>query len=207
MNSLILNIFSNIVPEVRETHVDSATDVVAEVGCSGAHITNVEASPKFTEELEHTVKKDSDLIGNPLSIVNHEEVPEDQDPTLSIEAYNESFGTSFRGELLSVSGEVIGTDGGVHKFSLRWTSSKLMGEAGGDASKKKLRLSGKAVSGAEKQTSSLQKSMTIFDSVVQVPLGSLNIKGLYVTFLFIFCWFSCSSYITCCCISCGFCGF
>jgi hypothetical protein len=60
-----------------------------------------------------------------------------------------------------------------------------MGETGGDAPKKKLRLTGKKISATEKQTSSsLQKPLTVSDSAVQVPLGTLNRKGLYVTFIF-----------------------
>jgi hypothetical protein len=135
------------------------------------------------------VRKDGDPVENPLLIENQEEIPEDQDPFPSITAYNESFGTCFRGELLSVGGEVIGADGDVPEFYLLWKSPKFVGETRGDASKKKLRLTGKTVCVAKKQTSSLQKSMMIFDSVVQVPLGTLNRKGLNVTFFFVFCYF------------------
>jgi hypothetical protein len=118
-------------------------------------------------------------------IGNHEDIPEDQDPTPSVTIYNESFGTSFRGELLSVSGELVDADGGVPKFSLLWKSPKLMGETRGYAPKKKLQLTSKTISVAEKQTSSsLQKSVMFSDSVVQVPLGTLNKKGLYITFIF-----------------------
>jgi hypothetical protein len=80
---------------------------------------------------------------------------------------------------------MIVTDGGAPKLSLLWKSSKLMDETRGDAQTKKLQLSGKAVCGVEKQSSSsLQKSVTIYDYVVQVPLEALNIKGLNIAFLF-----------------------
>jgi hypothetical protein len=75
--------------------------------------------------------------------------------------------TSFRGELLSVGGEMTVADGGSPKISLLWKSPKLMDEIGGDAQVKKLQSSDKAVCGAEKQSSSsLQKSVTISDCVV-----------------------------------------
>jgi chromosome segregation ATPase len=46
-------------------------------------------------------------------------------------------------------------------------------------------LTGKTISATEKQSSSsLQKPSTFSDSAVQVPLGTLNRKGLYVTFIF-----------------------
>jgi hypothetical protein len=116
--------FSNDVLEVRETQVDSATGTEAEAGCSRDPITNDVASLKFAEELECTVMKDDDPVENPLLIEHREEIPEDQDPSPSITTYNESFGTSFRGELLSVGGEVISADGDALEFSLLWKSPK-----------------------------------------------------------------------------------
>jgi hypothetical protein len=166
--------FLDIVPEARGTPGDSAVPAEAEAGFSQAPSTKDEASPKFAEDLERTVSKSGDLVEDPSLIGNHEEILDDQDPTPSVTAYNKSFGTSFRGELLSVSG---GADHGIPKFSLLWKSPKLMGETGGDAPKKKLRLSGKTISVAEKQTSSsLQKPLMISDFAVQVSLGTLNKK-------------------------------
>jgi hypothetical protein len=61
-----------------------------------------------------------------------------------------------------------------------------MDETGGEAPTKTLQLSGKAVCGAEKQpSSSLKKSIAISDCVVQVPLESLNKKGLHIIFFFL----------------------
>jgi hypothetical protein len=71
-----------------------------------------------------------------------------------------------------------------------------MDETGGDAPNKKLKLSDKAICGVEKQSSSLQKSVTISDSVVHVPVGTLSKKSLNVTFLFLYSLFF--LYITCC---------
>jgi hypothetical protein len=71
-----------------------------------------------------------------------------------------------------------------------------VGETRGGASKKKLRLIGETVCAAEKQSSSpLQKFVMISDSIVQVPLGTLDRKGLSVTlFLFFLLLFSISLY-------------
>jgi hypothetical protein len=120
--------FSDIFLEAQGAHEDSVVPAKAEAGSSQATASKDEASPKFTEDLESTVRKSGDLVENPSLIENHEEIPEDQDAAPSVTTYDESFGTSFRGELLSVSGEVVGADDGVPKFSLLWKSPKLMGE-------------------------------------------------------------------------------
>jgi hypothetical protein len=100
-------------------------------------------------------------------VERREELPENQDPSPSVVAYNESFGMSFKGQLSSFSGEMTITDGDSPKLSLLWKSPKLMDATGADASTKKLQLSGKAVCGAEKQSSSsLKKYVAIFDCVV-----------------------------------------
>jgi hypothetical protein len=54
--------FSDIVPEARETPVDSTVAAEAGAGCSQALVTNEEASPKFAEDLECTVSKGGDLV-------------------------------------------------------------------------------------------------------------------------------------------------
>jgi hypothetical protein len=71
------------------------------------------------EESERTVRKSGDSVEDPSLVENHEEIPDDQDPAPLVTTYNESFGTSFRGKLLSVSGDVVDTDDGVPKFSNR----------------------------------------------------------------------------------------
>jgi hypothetical protein len=83
------------------------------------------------------------LLQDPPLIGTHEDIPDEQDPTPSVVAYNESFGTSFRGELLSVGGQVVSADVGSPKFSVLWKSPKLVSDTGGDALKKTLRLSAK----------------------------------------------------------------
>jgi hypothetical protein len=63
-------------------------------------------------------------------IESREELPEGQDPSPLVIAYNESFGTSFRGELLSVMGEVVDLDDDTPKFALLWTSPESVDETG-----------------------------------------------------------------------------
>jgi hypothetical protein len=55
-------------------------------------------------------------LEDPSLIGNHEDIPQDQDPAPDVAAYKASFGTSFRGELLSVECLVIDKNGGVHSF-------------------------------------------------------------------------------------------
>jgi hypothetical protein len=69
-----------------------------------AVVADEEASPKFTEDLERTVSQSGILLEDPSLTGTRKAVPDKQEPTPSITTYNESFGTSFRGELLSVGG-------------------------------------------------------------------------------------------------------
>jgi hypothetical protein len=71
------------------------------------------------------VQRSRDPVEDLTLIKTHEELPEGQDPSPSVAAFNESFGTSFRGELLSVSGENAVVDGGAPKLSLLWKSLNL----------------------------------------------------------------------------------
>jgi hypothetical protein len=143
--------FSDTVPKARETHFDSAIGTAADVGCSRAPTCKNEASTKFAEDLEGTVRKSGDPTKNLSLIANREEILENRDRTPSVAAYNESFGMSFRGEMLSVSSEVVNTVGGVPKFSLLWTTPEYVDETGRDVQKKRLRLPDKTFA-AKKHT-------------------------------------------------------
>jgi hypothetical protein len=78
--------------------------------------------------LERTVSQSGIFLKDPSLIGTREAIPDEQEPTPSVTSYYESFGTSFRGELLSVGGQVASEDGGSPMFSLLWKSPKLMGE-------------------------------------------------------------------------------
>jgi hypothetical protein len=65
-----------------------------------------EASAEFVRELELTIRKHEDPAANAPLVEVRESLPKGQDPSPSIAAFNKSFGTSHRGELLSVGREV-----------------------------------------------------------------------------------------------------
>jgi hypothetical protein len=63
-----------------------------------------------------------------------EVVPEDQAPSPSLAAFNKSFGTSHRGELLSVGFETTGAGSKVSKILTLWKSPVIVDETGGESS-------------------------------------------------------------------------
>jgi hypothetical protein len=109
--------------------------------------------------LERTVQREEDPIENLPMVETREELPEGQDPSLSVAAFNESFGTSYRGELLSVSCEMAVARGGASKLLLLWNSSKFVDEIGGESPMQTLQLPNKAISDLEKQPSSSSRKL------------------------------------------------
>jgi hypothetical protein len=112
--------FSNALPEARTISEDPIIVASFEVEATKILIATGEASQKFTEELEHILDRSGGFLEDPPLIGNCEYIPETQDPSPEIVAYNTSFGTSFRGELLSVECPVVDDIGGVHSFSVLW---------------------------------------------------------------------------------------
>jgi hypothetical protein len=86
------------------------------------------ASPKFTKELEMTVHKGEDPAHEGPLIKTRENLPEDQDPSPSMIAFNKSFGTSYQGKLLSVGYEKTDARDGMSKLLTLWNSSKIVDE-------------------------------------------------------------------------------
>jgi hypothetical protein len=178
--------FSEDVLEVQVAPVESAAE--AEAGTSQALASKDKASPEFTKDLEMTVQRGDDPVENPSLIENCKELSEGQDSSPSVIAYNESFGTSFRSELLSVRGEVVDLDDDTPKFSLLWTSPGFVDEIGEELSKKRSRLTGKTPFVVEKHpsatgeqiSSSLQKSLTISEPANEIPLRKLNPTGSHI---------------------------
>jgi hypothetical protein len=93
-----------------------------------------EASPGFAKELELTVQRG----GNPPEyaplVEVREVVPEDETPSPSLAAFNKSFGTSYRGKLLSVGFETTGVGSKTSKILTLWKSSMTVDESGGESS-------------------------------------------------------------------------
>jgi hypothetical protein len=81
-----------------------------------------------------TVHRGESPVQNVHLVETREDLPEGQDHSPSIVAFNKSFGTSYRGELLSVGCEkaVVGDD--ASKFLTLWNSSKFVDETGEGAS-------------------------------------------------------------------------
>jgi hypothetical protein len=147
--------FSEDVLKVQVAPVESAID--AEAGTSQTLAFKDKASPEFTKDLEMTVQRGDDPVENPSLIESREELPKGQDPSPSVISYNESFGTYFRGELLSVRGEVVDSYDDTPKFSLIWTSPEFVDETEEELPKKRSRLIGETPSVFEKHPSAADK--------------------------------------------------
>jgi hypothetical protein len=85
-----------------------------------------EASPEFTKKLEMTVRNGEDPAHEVPLVETRETLPEDQDPSPSMIAFNKSFGTSYRGELLSVGYEKADAWDGTSKLLTLWNSFKIV---------------------------------------------------------------------------------
>jgi hypothetical protein len=110
--------FSDDVVEVEKAPIDSVVAADAEGAAPQPSALKDKASPEFAKDLERTVQRSDGPVDNLPLVETHEELPEGQDPSPSVAAFNESFGTSFRGELLSVSCEKAVGDGGASRLSL-----------------------------------------------------------------------------------------
>jgi hypothetical protein len=154
--------FSNDVAEVQKEVMVPVAAAVAEVADPQPSGPQDEASPKFTKELEMTVHRGENPVQDVSLVETREDLPEGQDPSPSIVAFNKSFGTSYRGELLSVGCEMAAAGDGVSKLLTLWNSSEFMDETREGASEQAARDSGKQPSTSLKKTSaSSGKKVTI----------------------------------------------
>jgi hypothetical protein len=133
--------FSDVASEVQKEVVTVAATatVVAEV--VGAQ-PSTEASPEIAKNLELTIHRGDNPLHNIPLIETRADVPEGQDPSPSIAAFNKSFGTSYCGELLSVGYEVAGVGGGTSEILTLWKSPILINETGEGALEQTLHLFG-----------------------------------------------------------------
>jgi hypothetical protein len=134
-----------------------------------------EASPEFTKELELTIHRGDNPVPDAPLVEVREALPEGRDPSPSVAAFNKNFGTSHRGELLSVGCEVARNKGGAPKILTLWKSSALIDETREEGSEQSLHLLGGAVGDSGKEPrSSLRKT--------SAPLGkSSSSSGKKVT--------------------------
>jgi hypothetical protein len=96
--------FSDVATEVQKEVVTVAAADAIQVAEARP---STEASPEFTRELELTIHKGEDPVQDVPLVEIREDLPEGQDPSPSVAAFNKSFSTSHRGELLSVGCEVV----------------------------------------------------------------------------------------------------
>jgi hypothetical protein len=92
--------FSDDVVEAQKDVTDSVATPGAEGATSQVSSLKDKASPEFADDLERTVQRGDDPIDDLPLVETREELPEGQDPSPSVAAFSESFGTPFRGELL-----------------------------------------------------------------------------------------------------------
>jgi hypothetical protein len=174
--------FSDAAPEVqKEILPDAAAEPPTAVPQSGHP--QEEASPEFTKELELTVHRGENPIPDTPLVEVREALPEGRDPSPSVAAFNKSFSTLYRGELLSVGCEVVRNKGGAPKILMLWKSSALVDETGEGGSEQSLHSLGGAVhdsrkdprSSLKKTSASLGKSSS--GSGKKVTLQNLSRQG------------------------------
>jgi hypothetical protein len=172
--------FSDDVAEVRkEVSAPVAVAAVAEVADPQPSGPQDEAPPEFTKELEMIIYKGESPVQNVPLVETREDLPEGQDPSPSIVAFNKSFGTSYRGELLSVGCEKASAGDDASKFLTLWNSSKFVDETGKGASEQAPPpLSMTARDSGKQSSSSLKKTSTSSVPGGRITMETLSKKGL-----------------------------
>jgi uncharacterized protein YktA (UPF0223 family) len=180
--------FSGDLAEVRkEVTAPVAAAAIAEVAYPQPYGPQDEASPKFTKDLEMTIHRGESPVQNVPLVKTCEDLPEGQDPSPSIVALNKSFGTSYRGELLSVSCEKVAVGDDASNILTLWNSSKFMVETGEGASEqapppqkqeKEKELSKTAHDLGKQSSSSLKKTSTSSVPGGRITMETLSKKGL-----------------------------
>jgi hypothetical protein len=126
-----------------------------------------------------TVHRGESPVQNVHLVETREDLPEGQDHSPSIVAFNKSFGTSYRGELLSVGCEMAAAGDGVSKLLTLWNSSKFMDETGEGASEQAPQPLSKIARDSGKQPStSLKKTSTSSGKKGHITMETLSKKGL-----------------------------
>jgi hypothetical protein len=146
-----------------------------------------EASPEFMRELELTIHMGEDPVQDVPLLETREDLPKGQGPSPSVAAFNKSFGTPYRGELLSVGYEAAGIGDGASKILTLWKSPTLINETGEGASEQTLNSLGQTVrdSGKEPCTSSKKSSVSLdkpsASSGKKVTIQNLSKKGSFLS--------------------------
>jgi hypothetical protein len=177
--------FSDDISEVPKEVVTSAIAATTEATEARPSGRQDEASSEFTKELELTVHQGEDPVQDVPLIETREDLPEGQDPSPSVAAFNESFGTSHRGEFLSVGYEVAGIGDGTYRVLTLWKSPTLINETEEGASEQTLHSLGLTGCDSEKQpcTSSKKPSTSLnrpsASSGKKVTIKNISKKGSF----------------------------
>jgi hypothetical protein len=140
--------FSDVAPEVQKEASPAAAEklvVAAEVvvhtespAAAETPAAEVAAadqvSSEFARDLERTIQREGHPDENVPLVEVREVVPEDQEPSPSLAAFNKSFGMSHRGKLLRVGFETSGVGGKTSRFLTLWKSSTIVDETVEEAS-------------------------------------------------------------------------
>jgi hypothetical protein len=130
--------FSDDISEVQKEVVTSVVAATIEAVEARPSDRQDETSSEFAKELELMIHQGEDPIQGVPLIKIREDLPEGPDPSPSVVAFNESFGTSHRGELLSVGYEVAVIRDGASRVLTLWKSPTLITKIGGGASEQTL---------------------------------------------------------------------
>jgi hypothetical protein len=125
-----------VIPDVAAGPLVAAADSAVDSAVPQPFHPHEEASPEFVKELELTVHRGEDPVEDAPLLEIREKLPEGQAPSPSQAAFNKSFGTSYRGELLSVGCRATGVGGGGSEILTLWKSPTLVDETGEGVSKK-----------------------------------------------------------------------
>jgi hypothetical protein len=178
--------FSDAAPEVRKDVIpDAAVEppVTATVAAVSQSVPRRDdATLEFTKDLELTVHRGDDPVQDAPLLEIREVVPEGQAPSPSLAAFNKSFGTSHRGELLSVGFEAASIGSGASKILTLWKSPTLVddtGEEGLEQTGGVARKSGKGPHSAQRKTyASLGKPSS--SSGKKVTMQNLSKQGSFL---------------------------
>jgi hypothetical protein len=138
-------------------------------------------------ELELTIHMGEDPVQDVPLLETREDLPKGQGPSPSVAAFNKSFGTPYRGELLSVGYEAAGIGDGASMILTLWKSPTLINETGEGASEQTLNSLGQTVrdSGKEPCTSSKKSSVSLdkpsASSGKKVTIQNLSKKGSFLS--------------------------
>jgi hypothetical protein len=181
-----------VIPDVAAGPPVAAADFAVDFAVPQPFHPHEEASPEFVKELELTVYRGEDPIEDAPLLEIREKLPEGQAPSPSQAAFNKSFGTSYRGELLSVGCRAAGVGGGGSEILTLWKSPTLVDETGEGVSEKTsrqaVRGSGKKPCTSSKRTSTSSGQMLLTKdkkgSLLFTILFTLHISTFFLWFYF-----------------------